>query len=119
MLRRPPRSTRSDTLFPYTTLFRASSAVDYVHVDWGPEFYAQHSASYPDMPGPSLSVNVGWLGLRHLLACGGSGYFPLRTVRHLLDQGGLRLVAGAPDFILPVWLVQPTIGRGLCRERGW
>src|SRR3546814_14161908 len=45
-----------------------SSAVDYVHVDWGPEFYAQHSASYPDMPGPSLSVNVGWPGLRHLLA---------------------------------------------------
>src|SRR3546814_6512255 len=24
MLRRPPRSTRSDTLFPYTTLFRAA-----------------------------------------------------------------------------------------------
>src|SRR3546814_7331213 len=23
MIRRPPRSTRSDTLFPYTTLFRA------------------------------------------------------------------------------------------------
>src|SRR3546814_9179069 len=27
MIRRPPRSTRTDTLFPYTTLFR-SSAVD-------------------------------------------------------------------------------------------
>src|SRR3546814_3497793 len=25
MLRRPPRSTRTDTLFPYTTLFRACS----------------------------------------------------------------------------------------------
>src|SRR3546814_1332684 len=25
MIRRPPRSTRTDTLFPYTTLFRASS----------------------------------------------------------------------------------------------
>src|SRR3546814_9471275 len=25
MIRRPPRSTRSDTLFPYTTLFRSSS----------------------------------------------------------------------------------------------
>src|SRR3546814_18355171 len=24
MIRRPPRSTRTDTLFPYTTLFRAS-----------------------------------------------------------------------------------------------
>src|SRR3546814_8225615 len=26
MLRRPPRSTRTDTLFPYTTLFRSLSA---------------------------------------------------------------------------------------------
>src|SRR3546814_6350234 len=25
MLRRPPRSTRTDTLFPYTTLFRSGS----------------------------------------------------------------------------------------------
>src|SRR3546814_17356638 len=27
MLRRPPRSTRTDTLFPYTTLFRSRSAL--------------------------------------------------------------------------------------------
>src|SRR3546814_13184922 len=26
MIRRPPRSTRTDTLFPYTTLFRSQSA---------------------------------------------------------------------------------------------
>src|SRR3546814_6264024 len=26
MLRRPPRSTRTDTLFPYTTLFRSTGA---------------------------------------------------------------------------------------------
>src|SRR3546814_16816033 len=26
MVRRPPRSTRSDTLFPYTTLFRSGDA---------------------------------------------------------------------------------------------
>src|SRR3546814_7342672 len=25
MIRRPPRSTRTDTLFPYTTLFRSST----------------------------------------------------------------------------------------------
>src|SRR3546814_5337139 len=30
MIRRPPRSTRTDTLFPYTTLFR--SALRYVHL---------------------------------------------------------------------------------------
>src|SRR3546814_12475705 len=27
MVRRPPRSTRTDTLFPYTTLFRSVAAV--------------------------------------------------------------------------------------------
>src|SRR3546814_11286040 len=27
MIRRPPRSTRTDTLFPYTTLFRSSDLV--------------------------------------------------------------------------------------------
>src|SRR6056297_4011842 len=27
MIRRPPRSTRTDTLFPYTTLFRAALAL--------------------------------------------------------------------------------------------
>src|SRR3546814_7059322 len=34
MLRRPPRSTRTDTLFPYTTLFRSFSffGVSFVYV---------------------------------------------------------------------------------------
>src|SRR3546814_3488554 len=29
MIRRPPRSTRTDTLFPYTTLFRSRLAAEY------------------------------------------------------------------------------------------
>src|SRR3546814_2253509 len=28
MIRRPPRSTRTDTLFPYTTLFRSNVRID-------------------------------------------------------------------------------------------
>src|SRR3546814_2345476 len=28
MIRRPPRSTRTDTLFPYTTLFRSTGKTD-------------------------------------------------------------------------------------------
>src|SRR3546814_10169187 len=28
MIRRPPRSTRTDTLFPYTTLFRSAREID-------------------------------------------------------------------------------------------
>src|SRR3546814_1423901 len=31
MIRRPPRSTRTDTLFPYTTLFRSIILVDIAH----------------------------------------------------------------------------------------
>src|SRR3546814_6108066 len=31
MIRRPPRSTRTDTLFPYTTLFRSVAAADHHH----------------------------------------------------------------------------------------
>src|SRR3546814_2262960 len=31
MIRRPPRSTRTDTLFPYTTLFRAVSRFEIQH----------------------------------------------------------------------------------------
>src|SRR3546814_10016161 len=34
MIRRPPRSTRTDTLFPYTTLFRSSGRP--AKVDGGP-----------------------------------------------------------------------------------
>src|SRR3546814_1580873 len=31
MIRRPPRSTRTDTLFPYTTLFRSRQVLAVVH----------------------------------------------------------------------------------------
>src|SRR3546814_14880341 len=37
MIRRPPRSTRTDTLFPYTTLFRSGQAVDNPGMIPGPE----------------------------------------------------------------------------------
>src|SRR3546814_16480123 len=39
MIRRPPRSTRTDTLFPYTTLFRSeddSRLSDLIVVGWRP-----------------------------------------------------------------------------------
>ena len=40
----------------------------YVYVDWGPEFYARHSAIFPNFAGPSLTANIGWLGLQHVLS---------------------------------------------------
>src|SRR3546814_1633991 len=35
MIRRPPRSTRTDTLFPYTTLFRSEGLADWNACGWG------------------------------------------------------------------------------------
>src|SRR3546814_1358366 len=32
MIRRPPRSTRTDTLFPYTTLFRSAHQIHILHI---------------------------------------------------------------------------------------
>lgn len=77
----------------------------YVHVDWGPEFDAKHSARFPDFAGPALSVNTGWLGLQHILAVGGSGYFQERLVRGLAAEGRLVLHADAPVFELPAYVV--------------
>src|SRR3546814_13893458 len=42
MRRRPPRSTRTDTLFPYTTLFRSDFRVVLVHRPVGVNRLARH-----------------------------------------------------------------------------
>src|SRR3546814_20901765 len=45
MIRRPPRSTRTDTLFPYTTLFRSSN-VTFGYIDARPvtcHFNVEHA----------------------------------------------------------------------------
>src|SRR3546814_6466999 len=41
MIRRPPRSTRTDTLFPYTTLFRSDFA----------NYRGRHGGDFADRPG--------------------------------------------------------------------
>jgi hypothetical protein len=47
----------------------------YVYVDWGAEFYAQHSVHFPDYAGAGVVANIGWLGLQHILQSRGSGPF--------------------------------------------
>jgi LysR family transcriptional regulator, flagellar master operon regulator len=83
----------------------------YVYVDWGPEFYARHSASFPDFFGAALTVNIGWIGLHHILENGGSGYFPLRLVNPYLATRRLTHLAGAPEFSQPAYLVYSAEGR--------
>jgi len=80
----------------------------YVYVDWGPEFFARHAASFPNFIGPAVTTNIGWLGLQHILENGGSGYFPARLVRSHLKGGSLRLFRQAPTFTLPAYLIHPA-----------
>lgn len=81
---------------------------DYIYVDWGPEFFAQHSLAFPNFAGAALTVNIGWLGLQRILAHGGSGYFPLRMLREHELAGKLYRVASAPEFRLPAYLCFPS-----------
>ena len=83
----------------------------YVYIDWGPEFYARHNASFPDFIGPAVTANIGWLGLQHILETGGSGYFPVRLVRPYLADGRLVRLQGAPEFSLPAYMVYASEGR--------
>src|SRR3546814_18292150 len=50
MIRRPPRSTRTDTLFPYTTLFRSES------VKWTPRLQASHRHRRDERNGAHLQA---------------------------------------------------------------
>src|SRR3546814_7065190 len=54
MIRRPPRSTRTDTLFPYTTLFRSSPGSDRARDEcWQPSRCRQdvRRRRWPPLPG--------------------------------------------------------------------
>jgi len=77
----------------------------YVFIDWGPEFFARHAASFPDFFGAALTANIGWLGLQHVLENGGSGYFPRRLVRPYLRDRRLTVLPSAPDLVLSAYLV--------------
>lgn len=84
----------------------------YVYIDWGPEFYSKHSVCFPEFVSPGLMVNIGWLGLQHILENGGSGYFPMRLVRSYLKTGCVHIVRGAPEFRHPAYVVYSTEGDG-------
>jgi DNA-binding transcriptional LysR family regulator len=88
-------------------LFEPEPQRGYVYVDWGPEFYNRHSAYFPNFAGPSLTANIGWLGLQHVLENGGSGYFPRRIVQPFLKARRLHIVIDAPEFSMPAYVAYP------------
>src|SRR3546814_14059923 len=69
MIRRPPRSTRTDTLFPYTTLFRSTNCPVV--------FDATHSVQLPGGQGTSSGGQSQFVPVlaRAAIAAGVSGVF--------------------------------------------
>src|SRR3546814_18361685 len=59
MIRRPPRSTRTDTLFPYTTLFRSSELAP-IEEARANAFIIDPALKPPAPKQPGLHVYVDW-----------------------------------------------------------
>src|SRR3546814_14515496 len=58
MIRRPPRSTRTDTLFPYTTLFRSTGAGIAATGHGGRQRTARHASPLRGRPGAERAAAV-------------------------------------------------------------
>jgi DNA-binding transcriptional LysR family regulator len=84
---------------------RVPQASDYVYVDWGPEFAAQHRLAFPELSSPGTVADLGPLGREFLLRAGGCGYFRLNVVRPSLESGRLHRMRGMPEFLYPAYAV--------------
>src|SRR3546814_15928333 len=78
MIRRPPRSTRTDTLFPYTTLFRSSDVGAYAIARGSLAVSSNYALTYK---GANLSIDPAALTLTYRAAPVSSTYggTPSRT----------------------------------------
>ncbi|MEO3431379.1 LysR family transcriptional regulator [Pelagibius sp. CAU 1746] len=83
---------------------------NYIYIDWGPEFQADHSLNFPDIVTPGLYMELGSLGLKYLLQNRASAYLPRRLLKAPLAEGRLKLVPQAPVFHYPAYVVYPSGG---------
>ncbi len=80
---------------------------DYVYVNWGREFEADHALAFPNSHMAGLSLDLGAIGVSALLATGGVAYFPARTAQAYIDRGELTPVKRLPRFVYPAYAVYP------------
>src|SRR3546814_3155395 len=81
MIRRPPRSTRTDTLFPYTTLFR-STGWKVGHSKWGLKPAAELEGIYLGKHSPTgtMPVRPRFLGTQYVTIPMTAGVFLANAV---------------------------------------
>src|SRR3546814_13162230 len=76
MIRRPPRSTRTDTLFPYTTLFRSQAWPNICQAMRGRKFLDLADVPPPQSFGADMSTAT-----RFLFDLDRENYWALRLLR--------------------------------------
>lgn len=107
-----------ETLMLLTTdLDRSWPDQNYIYIDWGPEFFAQHNNSYPELERPALVANIGWLGVQLILDNSGSCFLPIRMAKSFIETGKLHRVPGSPEFRLPAYMVFPRENRSSALEQ--
>ncbi|WP_417807132.1 LysR family transcriptional regulator [Thioclava sp.] len=78
---------------------------DYVSVDWGPEFTHALAVAVPHLTDSGRSMALGALAVEYIVNRRASAYVPARSVQRYLDSGKLKIVADAPRFPYPSWVV--------------
>src|SRR3546814_17120030 len=115
MIRRPPRSTRTDTLFPYTTLFRSGCAVDFLHLRVNRREIVRRADDHLDWQTAASCWQGRWLECRCI---------DTSDRRTLFVDFGLNFVGAAvtlcpflQDNATEAIVVSVEIGRASSRER--
>jgi|TARA_R110000850_G_scaffold30737_4_gene84934 DNA-binding transcriptional LysR family regulator len=78
---------------------------EYVFVDWGPEFTHMHATALPHLTNAGRALSLGGLVGDYIVNRRAAGYLPARSAQRYLDQGRLQVVADAPRFPYPAWVV--------------
>src|SRR3546814_3619390 len=92
MIRRPPRSTRTDTLFPYTTLFRSEDSSGSVNLTYGAGLGLSKSGEVTEVVWDSPAFNAGLTVGMNVIAVNGTSF---RSEEHTSELQSLMRISYA------------------------
>lgn len=96
-----------DTLVLASTNPDYSAKLDenYVLIDWGPEFVQAHQTHFPEFRTAHVTLALGTLSARYVVEHQRAAYFPARFIEDQVADGTLHIIADAPAFPFPVYVV--------------
>ncbi len=77
----------------------------FVSVDWGPEFTHALATALPHLTDAGRSMALGALAMEYIVNRRAAAYLPARSARRYIDEGKLYIVAEAPRFAYPAWVI--------------